>query len=62
MNLLREALRFSVSLSLFYSLVFRFCAKKLRFLGFGVSLRFTDFPLISIWFSVFAKILTGFRI
>ena len=61
MNLLREALGFSVSLiGYFIDWFFGFCAKKLRFLGFGVSLRFTYFPLISIWFSVFAKSINGF--
>ena len=34
---------------------FGFCAKKLRFLGFGV-----HFPFFSIWFSVFAKNINGF--
>ena len=61
MNLLREALGFSVSLFwLFYRLVFRFLRQKTSLSRFWCSLRFTDFPLISIWFSVFAKNINGF--
>ena len=43
------------SFGLFLDRFFGFCAKKLRFLGFGV-----HFPFFSIWFSVFAKNINGF--
>ena len=34
--------------------------KKLQFFGFVVHCGFADFPLFSIWFSVFAKNTNGF--
>ena len=55
------ALGFSVlRFWLFFRSVFRFLCQKTSVSRFWCSLRFTDFPFFSIWFSVFAKNINGF--
>ena len=55
------ALGFSVlRFWLFFRSVFRFLCQKTSFSRFWYSLRFTDFPFFSIWFSVFAKNINRF--
>ena len=39
---------------------FGFCAKRLRFFGFGVHCGLQIFRFISIWFSVFVEVTCGF--
>ena len=45
---------------LFFRSVFRFQRQKTLVFRFWCSLRFADFPLLSIWFSVFTKSTNGF--
>ena len=45
---------------LFFRSVFRFLRQKALVFRFWCSLRFADFPFLSIWFSVFTKSANGF--
>ena len=57
----RRALGFSVlRYWLFFRSVYRFLCQNTSVSRFWCSLRFADFPFVSIWFSVFAKNINGF--
>ena len=59
----RGALGFSVlRFWLFFRSVFRFLLQKTSVFRFWWSLRFADFSLFSIWFSVFVKNTSGFSV
>ena len=47
---------------LFFRSVFHFCAKRLRFFGFGVHCGLRIFPFFCIWFSVFVTNTSGFSV
>ena len=58
---MREALGFSVlQFWLFFRSVFRFLCHKTSVFRFWCSLRFADFPLFRLWFSVFPTNTNGF--
>ena len=47
---------------LFFGSVFRFLCQKTSVFRFWCSLRFADFSLFSIWFSVFVVVTGGFSV
>ena len=59
----RGALEFSIFAVLaIFKIAFGFCAKKLRFFGFGVHCGLRIFRILAFGFRFSRKILTGFRI